>query len=79
MEHQNKTALLKPEEAAARLGIGVRALRTLIATGQLPVVMISPRVRRVPSDALDRWAQDRATRSGQERTAPAASVTEDLK
>lgn len=39
---------------------------TLIRTGQLPAVAFSPRVRRVPSAALDRWAEERATKPRRE-------------
>lgn len=39
-------------QAAEVLGVGVVKLRRLIKQGHLPVVVLGPRTRRIPRDAL---------------------------
>ena len=68
--------LLRPAEAARQLGISLRQLRRLAATGHLVTVRTLGGHRRYRSDdvaAFERWRQ---RRSGQESsTAPAARPT----
>jgi excisionase family DNA binding protein len=51
--------LLPQPEAARRLAIRVRALRRLIARGDLPAVQVSPRCVRIPADGLEAFIQRR--------------------
>jgi excisionase family DNA binding protein len=50
--------LLSLEQASRVLGIGIRTLRGLIASGKLNVVHVSARRRAVHPDDLDRYIRD---------------------
>jgi len=50
--------LLRPEEAARRLGIGRSKLFELLAAGELPVVRIG-HCTRIPAADLARWVEAR--------------------
>jgi excisionase family DNA binding protein len=52
--------LLKPEEAAATLGIGRTTVFKLISRGELPAIRIG-RTVRVPKVLLEAWVVDRAS------------------
>jgi excisionase family DNA binding protein len=52
------TLLLKPEQAAERLGISRSRVYKLISEGTLPSITIG-KSRRVPADALRRWVKER--------------------
>lgn len=49
--------LLRPEEAAAALGIGRSRMYELLRSREIPSVAVG-RSRRVPADALRRWANE---------------------
>ena len=49
--------MLTVAETAARLRLSVRSVRRLTATGALPIVRVSPRSIRIPSDALEAYIQ----------------------
>jgi len=51
--------LVDIDEAAERLSIGRTTLYRLIRSGDIPTVRIGRSVR-VPAQALERWAADRA-------------------
>ncbi len=51
--------LVRVEETARLLGISRSKVYMLIASGELPSVLIG-RSRRVPVDALQRWIAERA-------------------
>jgi excisionase family DNA binding protein len=64
--------LLKPEEAAATLGIGRTKVFKLISRGELPAIRIG-RTVRVPTILLEAWVVDRASsvaNTTQERSRP---------
>lgn len=64
--------LLKPEEAAAAMGISPRLLWQLTNEGDLPVVRIGRSVRYDPAD-LRAWVQSQKTRGPGEYRRPAGA------
>lgn len=61
--------MLSVDEAATYLQISVRRMRRLIAAGEIPVVALGPRLRRISPSALEAWAARRET----ERSDPSQS------
>jgi len=55
--------LLRLDEASQLLGVSLDQVRRMIRTGELGVIELSPRVRRIQASALDRWVQQRKTGS----------------
>lgn len=53
------TRLLTAREAADRLAVSLRTLRTIISQGALPVVRVGARGLRVHPEDLDRFIEDR--------------------
>ncbi|MCC9311946.1 helix-turn-helix domain-containing protein [Kitasatospora sp. RB6PN24] len=51
---------LTVEEAARRLGVGRTTMYALVASGEVPSVMIG-RLRRIPAQALSEYIADRAS------------------
>lgn len=51
------TRLLEQREVAARLGITLKAVRSLIGSRALPIVRLSPRRIRVPEDGLEAYIE----------------------
>ncbi len=54
--------LLTAQEAADRLNVSLRTLRTRIAAGQLPVIRFSARCLRIRSEDLDAYVRSRRRR-----------------
>lgn len=59
-EAETRTEILTAREVAARLGLPIRRVYTLIASQYLPSVKVGRRAVRVPRAAFERWlsAQD---------------------
>lgn len=55
--------MLNPKQAAALLGISVRTLRSIAATGDLTFVRVGRRSLRLEPGDLDRYRQDHRTAS----------------
>lgn len=55
--------LLRPEEAAAVLGLGRSTIYELLRAGELPSVHIG-RATRIPAQALQRWIEQHSTANG---------------
>ena len=51
--------LLKPSQVAEMLGIGRTKVYDLIASGELPVVVLSGRIKRISAAALREWIEQR--------------------
>jgi excisionase family DNA binding protein len=51
--------LLTAREAADRLAVSLRTLRTIISEGALPVVRVGTRGLRVHPEDLDRFVEER--------------------
>jgi excisionase family DNA binding protein len=51
-----QTLLLKPSEAAERLGVGRVRVYELIQQGRIPTVRVGSRLR-IPVDALREWVK----------------------
>jgi excisionase family DNA binding protein len=58
------TRLLKAREVQDRLGLGRSKVYELMASGELPVVRIGPRLRRVTEAGLQRWIDERTSALG---------------
>jgi excisionase family DNA binding protein len=54
---QDTKLLLRLPEAAARAGVGLTTLRSLIRAGRIAVLPIGRRGIRIPLSALDEWIQ----------------------
>jgi excisionase family DNA binding protein len=52
--------LLRLDEAGQVLGVSLDQVRRMVRDGELGVIKLSPRVRRIPAGALDRWVQQRS-------------------
>ncbi len=57
--------LLKPDEAAAMLGIGRSKIYALLADGSLPSIRLGRSIR-IPAESLRQWVREKA-----EATSPA--------
>lgn len=55
--------LLRPEEAAAILGLGRSTIYELVRTGELPTVHIG-RTTRIPARDLQSWIEQRRSVNG---------------
>jgi excisionase family DNA binding protein len=53
--------LLRPQEAANALGVSLRTLMSLVASGEIPHTRIGERNLRFPLDALREWVARRTT------------------
>lgn len=51
---------LRPNEAAALIGVGRNRMRQLVLSGELPTVRLGPRSVRIPVSALRDWLRRRA-------------------
>jgi excisionase family DNA binding protein len=60
--------LVRPDEAAALLGIGRSKVYAMLAAGELPAVRVG-RLTRVPVTELRRWVADRSVSRGEEAPA----------
>ncbi|MBA3843320.1 MAG: helix-turn-helix domain-containing protein [Actinobacteria bacterium] len=58
MVTDTRKAFLSIAEASARIGVSTSTGYNLAGAGQLPIVEIHG-VRRVPTEALDRWLAER--------------------
>ena len=65
--------LLRPAEAAERLGIGRSKVYELLASGELPSLKIG-RLRRIPAFALGEWIARELTNSGRSLAARPGKV-----
>lgn len=67
--------LLRPEEAAERLGIGRAHLYELLRRGELRSISLGSHARRIPVEDLEAFvAAKRAEQQQAEQTAPAGNV-----
>ena len=55
--------LLRPEEAAAVLGLGRSTIYELLRAGELPSVHVG-RATRIPAQAIQRWIEQRCSENG---------------
>jgi excisionase family DNA binding protein len=51
---------LKPSEAAAVIGVGKDRMREILASGELEVVRLGPRLVRIPVESLRAWLRAKA-------------------
>ncbi len=57
---------LSPPEVAEALGIGIKEVRRILASGDLPAIRLGPRIIRVPTESLRAWMRERAHRDAKE-------------
>lgn len=52
--------LMKSEEAARFIGIGINQLRALVKQGKVPVIKLHSRILRFYRPALEKWAENQS-------------------